>query len=83
VQPITDYRNRKFCSVNIYSKLGYGKQPNVVERRHKQKSGVNFQDSLKQKGRKQYLQIQQSKFKETAELKAQRKYTCQNRELRD
>jgi predicted ATPase len=82
VQPITDYRNRKFCSVNIYSEFGYGKEPNVVHRGHKLKSGVNCQDTLKQKGRKQFLQIHQSKFKETAELKEHTKYTCQNRKLR-
>lgn len=83
MQPITDYRNRKFCSVNIYSAFGYGKEPDVVERGHKLKSGVTCQDTLKQKGIKQFLQIHQSKFKERAELKEQRKYTCKNIKLRD
>jgi hypothetical protein len=82
VQPITDYRNRKFCSINIYSEFGCGKEPNVAERGHKLKSGVNFQDTLKQKGI-QFLQIHQSKFRETVEFKEQRKYTCQNRKIRD
>jgi hypothetical protein len=83
VQPITDYRNRNFCSVNIYSEFGYGKEPNVVERAHKLKSGVNCQDTLKQQGTKQFLQIHQSKFKERAELKEKKMYTCKNRKLRD
>lgn len=81
MQPITDYRNRKFCSVNIYSEFGYGKEPDVVERGHRLKSGVNCQDTLKQQGIIQFLH--QSKFKERAELKVQRRYTCKNRKLRD
>ena len=57
MQPINDYRNRKFCSVNIYSEFGYGKEPDVVERGHTLKSGVNCQDTLKQQGIIQFLQI--------------------------
>jgi hypothetical protein len=72
VQPITDYRNRKFCIVHIYSEFGYGKKPNVVERGHNLKSGVNCQDTLKQQRIIQFLQKHQSKFKERAELKEQK-----------
>jgi hypothetical protein len=44
-----------------------------VERGHKLKSGVNCQGTLEQKDIKQCLPIYQPKFKDTGELKEQRK----------